>query len=74
MKTILIYATLGLASFAINFAIFNYSFNEQETPFLHEEQRVESAFLMLKTTLPAYGITSLALTVLFYLVAKYINK
>ncbi len=74
MKTILIYATLGLASFAINFAIFNYSFNEQATPFLHEEQRVESALLMLKTTLPAYGITSLALTALFYLVAKYINK
>lgn len=71
---ILIYTILGLASFAINFAIFNYSFNEQATPFLHEEQRVESALLMLETTLPAYGIAAFVLTVLFYVVAKYTNK
>ena len=74
MKKFFIYAALCLVSFVVNFAIFNYSFNDQATPFLHEEQRVESALLMLKTTLPAYGISALVLTVLFYFVAKYTKK
>ncbi|OMH31668.1 hypothetical protein BGP75_16190 [Motiliproteus sp. MSK22-1] len=70
MKTFLIYVVLAVITFTINFAIFNYSFNLQATPFLHEEQRVESGLLMLKTTLPAYAVSSIILTIVFYLIAK----
>lgn len=72
MKTFIIYTFMALLNFVINFAIYNYSFNNQATPFLHEEQRVGSGLLMLKTTIPAYIISAIFLTVLFYLVAKYI--
>ncbi len=71
VKTFLIYTFLAILNFGINFAIYNYSFNNQATPFLHEEQRVDSALLMLETTLPAYVISSIILTALFYFVAKY---
>lgn len=74
MKNFLIYTVLGIVSLAVNFAIFNYSFNKQAIPFLPEEQRVESALLMLETTLPAYGISSFLLTAIFYLVAKNIKN
>jgi len=72
MKTFFIYALLAFLNFAINFTIYNYSFNKQATPYLHEEQRVDSGLLMLKTTLPAYVVSAIVLTVLFYLVAKYV--
>ncbi|MBU1567643.1 MAG: hypothetical protein KJ630_18705 [Proteobacteria bacterium] len=74
MKTFLVYTFLAFLNFVINFAIYNYSFNNQATPFLHEEQRVDSALLMLKTTLPAYIISSIFLTVLFYLVANEYSR
>lgn len=70
MKTFVIYAILAIVNFIVNFTIFNYSFNLQATPFLHEEQRVDSGLLMLKTTLPAYAISTIAITIIFYLVAK----
>ena len=72
MKTFIIYTLLAFLNFIVNFAIYNYSFNKQATPYLHEEQRVDSGLLMLKTTLPAYIVSATLLTVLFYLVAKYI--
>ena len=72
MKAFLIYTFMACFNFVINFAIYNYSFNKQATPFLHEEQRVDSALLMLKTTLPAYIISSILLTLLFYLVTNKI--
>lgn len=74
MKTFIIYAFLALINFVINFAIYNISFNDQATPYLHEEQRVDSSLLMLKTTIPAYIVSSILLTVLFYYVAKFIMK
>jgi len=70
MKTFLIYSCLAVVNFIINFAIYNYSFNTQATPYLHEEQRVDSGLLMLQTTLPAYLVAAVILTLIFYLVAK----
>ena len=70
MKTFLAYTFLTVLNFILNFSIYNYSFNSQATPFLQEEQKVDSALLMLKTTLPAYLISSILLTVLFYVVAN----
>ncbi len=74
MKTFFIYTFLAIFNFIINFSIYNYSFNNQATPYLHEEQRVDSALLMLKTTLPAYMISSILLTILFYFVANKFIK
>lgn len=75
MKTFIAYAFLSLLNFIINFVIYNYSFNSQATPYLHEEQRVDSSLLMLKTTLPAYFISSILLSLLFYFVAsKFITN
>ncbi len=70
MKKLFTYAGLAIFSFLTNFIIYTYSFNVQATPFLHEEQRVESAVLMFQTTLPAYFLSSLLLTFLFSLVAR----
>ena len=70
MKTFLIYGILAVVNFIINFIIYNYSFNLQATPFLHEEQRLDSGLMMLKTTLPAYIVSAIVITVMFYFVAK----
>jgi hypothetical protein len=72
IKTSLAYAFVAFLSFVVNFAIYNYSFNTQATPYLHEEQRVDSALLMLKTTLPAYVVSAALFAILFYLTAKYV--
>jgi len=74
MKTLLIYVLLVVVNFIVNFSIYNYSFNLQATPFLHEEQRVDSSLLMLKTTLPAYLISSIVITIMFYFVAKALRR
>lgn len=75
IKMLLAYTFLAFLSFIVNFAIYNYSFNKQATPYLHEEQRVDSGLLMLKTTLPAYAVSAILFAVLFYLVAKcFITK
>lgn len=74
MSKIIIYSLMAIVVFAVNFAIFNYSFNMQATPFLHEEERVDSALLMLKTTLPAYVIASALITGAFYLLATKYHK
>lgn len=70
MKTFIIYASLAVVNFIINFMIYNYSFNKQATPYLQEEQRVDSGLLMLETTLPAYIVAAIVLTITFYFVAK----
>lgn len=74
IKNTVTYTVMVLIVFTINFAIFNYSFNMQATPFLQEEQRVESALMMLKTTLPAYLVAALVITAMFYLLATRLNK
>jgi len=74
MKIFITYLALAITTFIVNFAIFNYSFNSQATPFLEEEQRVDSALLMLKTTLPAYAISAIVITFIFYFVAKKMKK
>ncbi len=74
MKTVLIYAGLALLVFIINFLIYIVSFNALATPFLHEEQRLDSALLMVKTTLPAYVVSSVVISFVFYLVAKFLRK
>jgi hypothetical protein len=71
LKIFIIYSSLAIANFVVNFAIYNYSFNKQATPYLHEEQRVESGLMMLKTTIPAYLISAMLLTFVFYLTARY---
>ena len=71
MKKFLIYTFLTLLNFGLSFAIYNYSFNKQATPYLHEEQRVDSGIIMLKTTFPAYLIAAVFITLLFHFVAKY---
>jgi len=74
MKTLIIYLSLAVVTFIINFAIYNFSFNLQVTPFLHEKQRVDSGVLMLKTTFPAYLVSSIVITLLFYIVNKRRNS
>ena len=74
MKTLLFYVILAVVNFIVNFVIYNYSFNLQATPFLHEEQRVDSSLLMLKTTLPAYLVSSIVITIMFYFVAKTLRR
>ncbi len=74
MRALLIYIGLGVLSLVINFMIYIYSFNAQATPFLHEEQRVESAILMFKTTLPLYVVSAVVITILFYAVARAKKK
>ncbi len=74
MKAFIAYSGLAVVNFIINFAIYNYSFNLQATPFLHEEQRVDSGLLMLKTTLPAYFISTVVITFLFFFIAKRSKK
>ncbi len=74
MKSFFTYFVMSIVMFVINFTIFNRSFNMQATPFLHEEQRVDSAMMMLKTTIPAYAIASIIVTVLFYFIAKKLKS
>lgn len=59
MKTLLLRVGAVLVLFFVNFMIYNVSFNFQATPYLSEEQRLEGAILMLKTTAPAYLIFSI---------------
>ena len=70
MKTLLIYSGLTLLNFVMCLFIFNFSFNQQATPFLVEEQRVESGLLMLQTTLPAYFVWSVLISIVFFNLAK----
>jgi hypothetical protein len=42
----------------------------QATPYLSEEQRLDSGILMLKTTIPAYLISSFLTTLAFHFFAK----
>ncbi len=74
MKKIFIYSAMALVSFVVNFGIYNYSFNAQATPYLYESQRVDSGLLMLKTTLPAYLVASVFITLLFYFLERYKSK
>ncbi len=74
MKALLIYTGLTLLNFGVCFFIFNYSFNQQATPFLVEEQRVESGLLMLQTTLPAYLLWSVIVSAVFYVVARKLKS
>lgn len=70
MKKLIIYSCLALFNFVINFIIYNYSFNTQAVPYLHEEQRLDSGLLMLQTTLPAYIVSAIVITIMFYFIAK----
>lgn len=71
MKTLLFRAGASLIVFVVNFLIYNISFNFQAKPYLSEEQRLDGAILMLKTTAPAFLIFSiLTVWALSYLGAK----
>ena len=74
MKTFLVYTGLTLLNFAVCFFILNYSFNQQATPFLVEEQRVESGLLMLQTTLPAYLLWSIIVSLVFYWISRKLKS
>ena len=71
IKPLFTYIFLIIVNFVANFFIYNYSFNIQATPYLQEEQRVESGLHMLKTTLPAYLVSAILFAFLFYIAAKY---
>lgn len=73
-KLFSLYSALTILTFVINLLIYNYSFNKQATPYLHEEKRLDSAILMLTTTLPLYAITSIFIATLFYFLYKYCIK
>ncbi len=73
MKKILTYGTLATISFIINFLIYNFSFNKQATPFLSEEQRLESGIMMLQSTIPAFAIAAVVFAVLYYTLSKKLN-
>mgnify|MGYP000904561570 CR=1 FL=1 len=47
MKALITYLSLAVVTFIINFAIYNFSFKLQATPFLHEEHKVDSALFSL---------------------------
>ena len=70
MKKFMAYASLALINFIVNFFIYNYSFNSQATPHLHESQRLESGILMLTTTVPAFAVAAILFTVIFYFLSK----
>lgn len=74
MKKFIIYVGLACINFIVNFYIYNSSFNSQATPFLTEEQRVDSALLMLQQTVPAYAVSTIAITLLFYFVSKKVKN
>ena len=71
IKMLFTLTLLVIINFLTNFFIYNHSFNMQATPYLHEEQRVESGLLMLKTTLPAYIGSAILFSFLFYMAARY---
>jgi hypothetical protein len=72
MKKLLACIVLMLLSFVLNFSIYNYSFNKQATPFISEEQRMDSVLLMMKTTIPAYAMSSIIVVLLgYWLAAKF---
>jgi hypothetical protein len=73
MKKILIYSLMTLINFILSVFIYNYSFITQATPYLTEYQRMDSASLMLTTTLPAYLISAIALSISFYLISRTMN-
>lgn len=70
MKTVLAYSVLAVFSFVINFLIYNVSFNMQATPYMSEEQKLDSGILMLKTTVPAFLLASVVITILFWCVSR----
>ncbi len=74
MKKLALYAIATLVVFGINFAIYNISFNMQATPYLSEEQRLDSGMLMLQTTLPAYLVSSVVIVALCYFIVTYHKK
>ena len=74
MKKYVIYFSLATLNFVMNFLIYNYSFVTQATPYLHEEQRVESAVAMFEVTVPAFIVSSCFMALLFYFAAKKLNK
>ncbi|WP_219703945.1 hypothetical protein [Marinomonas lutimaris] len=74
MKKYVIYSSLVILNFVVNFLIYNYSFVTQATPYLHEEQRVESAIAMFEVTVPAFFVSSCFMALLFYVAAKRLNK
>ncbi len=74
MKIFFTYTLLAIINFVINFTIYNFSFNYQATPYLHESQRLDSGILMLQTTIPAYAVATILIAVCFYFVARLKNR
>lgn len=74
MKTFLVYLGLALLNFVVGFMIYNYSFIHQATPFLTDSQSASSSLLMIKTTIPAYLVSSIVMSIVFYLVAKMLKS
>lgn len=62
IKTVAIYGLVAIVKFIINFCVYNYSFLRQATPFLHEEQRVDSALIKLHTTIQCFFTVAVIFT------------
>lgn len=70
IKTVAIYGLVAIVNFIINFCVYNYSFLRQATPFLHEEQRVDSAHMMLHTTIPGFFAVAVVFALFYYALRK----
>ena len=70
MKTFLIYSLISVINLVLSFLIYIYSFNTQATPYLTEDQRMDSALSMFSTTLLAYLIAAILISLVYYYVAK----
>jgi hypothetical protein len=70
MKTFLIYSLITVINLILSFLIYIYSFTTQATPYLTEDQRMDSALSMFSTTLLAYLIAAILISLVYYYVAK----
>jgi len=74
MKTFLIYSLVTVINLTLSFLIYIYSFTTQATPYLTEDQRMDSALSMFSTTLSAYLVAAILISLIYYFVAKKYNR
>lgn len=70
MKPFLIYTLVTAMNLTLSFLIYIYSFNTQATPYLTEDQRMDSALSMFSTTLSAYLVAAIFISLIYFFVAK----
>ncbi|WP_041394864.1 hypothetical protein [Photobacterium profundum] len=66
MKKSLPFIFLMLLNIVINYYIYYWSFGMQAGPLISDEQAFDIGMLMLKTTLPAFAVSSIVIVCLTY--------